>query len=423
MSNLPQGHVLSLGHPHAAWFLAATEILALSGASLHARIAEEVAANPALEVEEHPTCAMCGRVLKGHGCPACLVRFSATEAQADDASLLQDRLLWRGIAGTTGTDDSVDPPWAQVHLREHLLLTLQLAFPPQDTPLIEYLIASLDAEGYFDGTIEAVAQRFGVSCRHVQRILAVLQAQEPAGIGARDVRECLLLQLHRLEAYAALPPAVGPIIDHHWLALGQRKYGEIARALGIPTYQVEQALALIKAAFTPFPLARYLESTAPPGAQPGGGPCPDVIIGRWSARAGRGYTVEVVEAQRYTLQISASYLEAPQNLRHSPGEAEELRRANLTRTRRFIADIKRRWQTLATLTQCLIEFQPDFLEYGRAAIRPLSRADVSACVGWHPLTVCRATAHKYIMLPTTQVVPCSAFFETRVQHCEPWKAR
>jgi RNA polymerase sigma-54 factor len=407
----------------SAWLIAANEVLALSSADLQLLIHEEQLSNPALEVEERPACPVCGRALYNQQCPTCQRSTSPAEPGPADPPLVDEGMLWPAGASGGNTDEMIDPITlvpARVDLKEHLQVQMHLHLPARDAPLIEYLVGSLDEDGYLSCTIEEVAQLFEVPLKRVQSVLDVLQAQEPAGIGARSVQECLLLQLRRLELEDK-QEVIARIIADHLTLLGQGKYREIARALGIPRLRVEEAIDVIKQQLTPFPLRGHPGPHLQPEEPLARTITPDVIISRQAEEEGGGYEVEIAEAERFCLSTNVTYLQAAQALGGSRDKSYRHIHEYLARTRLFISNIKRRWETLASITHCLVELQPDFLTQGRGALRPLTRAELAERLDIHPSTVSRATADKYIMLPNSEVVPFSLFFESNMSTKEALK--
>jgi RNA polymerase sigma-54 factor len=406
------------------WLIAANEVLALSSADLQLFIHEEQISNPALEVEDRPVCPNCGRALHTQHCPHCQDYSSPAGPGPIDTPLVDEGTLWPVSASSGTADEWTDPITlvpARVDLKEHLQMQMHLQLPAQDAPLIEYLVGSLDEDGYLGCTIEEVAQLFETPLQRVQVVLDVLQTQEPAGIGARNVRECLLLQLRHLESADGQEEVVAQIISHHLTLLGQGKYHEIARKLGLPRQHIEKAIAFIKERLSPFPLRGYLGPHLQMEDQPTKNIMPDVIISRRSAEEGGGYEVEIVEAERFGLTINSAYLQAARALRGTHDESYHHVQEYLARTRLLITNVKRRWETIASITCCLVRLQPDFLTQGRGALRRLTRAEVAAELDIHPSTVSRATADKYIMLPNAEVVPFSLFFESNMSVKETLK--
>ncbi len=394
------------------WLVMATQILGLSSQDLATLIQQEATDNPALEVEEHPYCPTCGRALQGSRCLECWSRGPAS-APTERQSLYDDAVPW---AGSTSDDTAFDPSMylqASVSLADTLMQALQAELPAEESPIIEYLVGNLDEHGYLRSGAADAAHVLNVAPERVERVLAQLQSLEPPGIGARNVRECLLLQVRALEARGQPEPLVCAIIDRFLTELSRGQYMQIARQLGVTGKEVEQAHAFIQRELTPFPALGYVEQ------QPGralDGLCPaipDVIIRRRPEGETPRYEIEVVEEQRFSLCVAPAYVEAYRSLRNrSAGSAEDQQQVyqSMTRARFFLSSLRQRWQTLAKITQGLIEQQEGFLEQGDSALSPLTRAELAATLGVHPSTVSRATADKYVLLPNAQVVPFATFF-------------
>lgn len=385
-----------------SWMIAANAMLALSSAELASLLAQEAAENPALELEEHPVCPRCGGPLQGAGCLDC-VRLSPA-SQLAGVENWQPESFWQTGGFEEDSFDLTSVLPATVDFRAQLCLALRAQLPSDDTPLLEYLVASLNDDGYLQCTLEEVALLFRVPAERVEHVLVALQAQEPAGIGARTVRECLLLQLQAFAAQGSQQPYAFEVIDQYLPWLGQHKYRQIARALGCTLVQVEQVQGFLIRHMQPYPM-RSVQGRTQPQARPW---LPDVRVRRQAVEP--SYEVEVVEAQRFGVQISPAYLAAARALATCPLEERQHVQASLTRTRNFLSNLKRRWQTLATITTYLVERQAAFVEQGPSGLQPLTREDVAIALEMHPSTVSRAMADKAVLLPGGQVVLFSTFF-------------
>ncbi len=400
--------------------VAANHILALSSADLQSLINKEIIENPALEMEETPICPTCGRALQGNVCPTCVSAAQPSQQVLDHDDYLDDAALWQFQSTSGGSEDEEFDPTthvaAQMSLAEHLTLSLQAQLPSQDAPIVEYLVGNLDDDGLLRCSVEEVVHLFEVPLERVERAITALQAMEPIGVGARDVRECLLIQLAYVEAQGIYQPYAREIISRYLPQLSEHKYGQIASQLGITSEMVHQVSEFIKRNLNPYPARGYLGTYLGAGGdvEHVGHVMPDVIITRRPVFGGYQYDVEVVESKRFYLHVSSSYsqLYGEVSGRHSLLTEDERRHIQqyVSRAKLFIANINQRRQTLSKITRCLVDMQKDYLDKGIRALRPLTRAKVATELGMHESTVSRATAAKFVMLPNREVIPFSNFF-------------
>lgn len=391
----------------------ANYILSLSRQELQEVIREELFANPALEMEEKETCPVCGGVVDGQFCPTCLVsqQTEPAEKSYDDFPEILTQQSDNGIA-----DDDFDPMTliaSEASLNEQMLSDVRTLLHEDEVSIAEWLIESLDERGYLTCTLEEAARELQAPLVTVEEVLMLVQQIAPVGVAARDIRECLLLQLDYLErSHAAIPPAVRPIVERYLDDLGAHKYGYIAGMLGISADAVEEARDFIRAQLNPFPLqSQEARSWKSPTRSPY--VAPDVVI---SLRDGE-FAVEVVEARHFYLRMNALYeslasefsRKSSQAPAASDAEKQHIREFT-SRAKLFITNIQQRRETLRKIALCLVDLQEDFLRGGVRELRPLTRAIVAQQVGVHESTVSRATANKYVMLPSRKVIPFSDFF-------------
>ncbi len=391
----------------------ANYILSLSRQELQEVIREEMLANPALEMEDKDTCPLCGGVVDGPFCSVCLTsqQMERQETSYEDHPEILTQQSPNGIA-----EEDFDPLTliaSERSLPEQILSDVRTLLEEDEIPIAEWLVESLDERGYLTISTAAVARQFGVSVETVEEILDLIQQIAPIGVAARDMRECLLLQLEYLERNnATIHPAVRRITEDHLEALGTHKYGYIAGKLGISTDEVEEARDFIRSQLSPFPLqSQEARSWKSPNSAPY--VAPDVVM---SLQEGE-LIVEVVEARHFYLRMSPLYEQmavsfaqkGAANAGVSDSDKKHVRDFS-GRAKIFIANIHQRRETLRKIAHCLIDLQEDFLRGGVRELRPLTRALVAQQVGVHESTVSRATANKYVMLPTRKVIPFSDFF-------------
>ncbi len=252
-----------------------------------------------------------------------------------------------------------------------------------------------------------IAAYLDVPVERVERVLSLLQTLDPPGIGARDIRECLLIQLAVLNEQEAPHPLAATLIDRYLDRLGKGHFHEIARELKAPEQEVRQATRYIRSNLHPFPALAYRpDVTSSQGAVY---TRPDVII----RKGEQGFEVELIEEKRYGFHIGPGYGTQPLSLEHDPAleEMQRYMRTHSDHAKFFIECIHRRWRTLKLVTELIVDYQREFLERGIRYLRPFTRAEVAARLNLDEGTVSRATAHKYAMLPNGRLVPLADFFD------------
>ena len=259
----------------------------------------------------------------------------------------------------------------------------RLALDPVQRRIVALLIGNLDENGYLAATPEEVADEAGVETAEAIEMLHILQTMDPPGVGARDLSECLSLQLDRL---GQVQSPAKRIVREHLDLLGRKKFSDIASALGLTQEQVREAGALI-AQLNPKPGRAFAGEAAQVLA-------PDVII----ERVGDEYEVSLVRDSIPHLRISRTY----RDLLGESGGAPEVRgylRDKIRGGKFLIKSIQQRQQTILAIAREIAARQQPFLEEGVAALVPMTMAQVAEAVGVHETTVSRAIAGKTVATP------------------------
>ncbi|MHB0871413.1 MAG: RNA polymerase factor sigma-54 [Chloroflexota bacterium] len=392
--------------------VAANHILQLSSMELQQAISSELEDNPALELIDIPTCPTCGTQLQGSICPQCLRRQKPENELLDGPDANDEPYFGQNLRSSDEEFDPITQVAAEVSLPERLLTELRSVVQPSLMQVAEFLVGNLDDKGYLGCSIEEAAYDCGVDEQMVDLVLRLLQSMEPPGIGARNLRECLLIQMEYLETLGIQQPFAKEIIGTHLTELGEHKFSKIAQDLRISTDVVSDVWDFIKRDLNPHPAHEFASSA---GHQDGRETrssyvLPDVII---TERDGQ-FDVEVVESKRFLLRVSPVYSQISADLerdgdRYSDDEKRHIQQY-VARAKLFIANINQRRQTIHRITSCLVECQQDFLSKGVRHLKPLTRAAVASKLGIHESTVSRATAAKFVMLPRGEVIPFSNFF-------------
>ncbi len=265
-------------------------------------------------------------------------------------------------------------------LTEHLLWQLQMnALDPDEQAVTAMLIGNMDEDGYIQLAIEDVAFQTGRDFEVVERALRRIQDLDPAGVGARDLRECLRLQLRGRGEEGQLADRI--VADHLVLLEGKR-FDRIAKELGV-TVEAVAAAATAIATLEPKPGRNFGEGDIRYIT-------PDVFV----HKVGDEYVVSLNEDGLPRLRVSSYYRQVLEGAGGS--EARRYVQDKMKSALWLIKSIQQRQKTLYMVTASIVKFQREFLDHGIAALRPLVLKDVALDIGMHESTVSRATANKYV---------------------------
>jgi RNA polymerase sigma-54 factor len=282
-------------------------------------------------------------------------------------------------------------------LFDHLSWQIRLSrFTPEEEQVAMLIIGNLDADGYFkmpqvDGEADEdavrdplvrVAFEAGVGIEFAEKVLRKVQALDPSGVAARDLRECLLLQARHLNADL---PEVVAIIERHLRHLESKNYAAIAKDLKIPIEQVVEAVKVISA-FEPKP-GRTFVSEEPQYITP------DVYV----YKVGDRYVTVLNDDGLSKLRVSGMYRAALKS--GKAGAAKDYIQDKLRSAVWLIRSIHQRQRTIHKVTESIVKFQRDFLDKGIAHLKPLILRDVAEDIGMHESTVSRVTTNKYVHTP------------------------
>jgi RNA polymerase sigma-54 factor len=366
-------------------------MLALPATACLQLVEQELTENPALEeteAQELP-CQRCGGPIVEGLCLRCSYEPSADEG------------------GPPAGDEATDPLLfvsAPRSLSETLLADLRASLPAEEHFVAEALVGSLDDHGLLPDGFEAVAGSLGIAPERVALALARLREIGPTGIGARDVRECVLIQLDVLEAEGLREPNARRIIELHMDDLAAHRYHKIARALGITTADVSAARAFLQRYTWPYPAQPPLSSAADPDRPRYR--LPDVAIHEQDG----AFVVEVLHSPRRVLRINPLY----QELSRRASTLEEGDRQHvqeyMARARVFLANLQQRESTLRRVSEAVVGRQEAFLRHGVRHLLPMTRTEIAAEIGVHESTVSRTTSDKVVLLPGGEPMDYSQFF-------------
>ena len=359
------------------------QLLQAPVAELRQLVATELASNPVLEEESSdPECKQVEE-------PPSEVNAGANDFSLQDE--WRDYLPQIASGGTwTAADEErrnflFESRVSRATLRD-FILEQAAGFPEKELPLVELIAGSLDEDGYLRTSVSELAEGAGVPEKQLERVLEKIRSFEPAGVGACDLADCLLLQLARRGEGNSL---AARILGHHLQQLARHRYEEIAKELRVPLQDVTSAARLI-ASLEPKPGRPFAESDEQ-------GVIPDLIVIP-DTQGNGGFLVRLNDEELPRLKINNEY----KDLLAGRGENEELLlylREKIRGARFFMRSLEQRQQTLLAIGNQIVSRQEEFFLHGASALKPLIMAQVADAVGVHVTTVSRAVSGKYMETP------------------------
>ena len=399
----------------------ANDLLQFSTLELEQAIIQELAQNPALELREIRRCPVCGAEMTGGLCEVCRrEELGIVEPWRDAHGLDADDDYLAGAARDATPSEDWDDPVSglpsRTTLTEHVLAQARVGLPAEDLGIARRLVGSLDGRGLLSSDLDSLAAELHVAPARVERILTFIQSLEPAGVGARDARECLLIQLRQFTEASHTRSVAEHLVAEHWDSLARSALTSLGKGVGTSVDEVRKALRFIRENLNPFPAHTYWarERSGPP-PETTLCPEPDVII-REEAGSPTGYQIELPKASRYRLRVMSSYRNRGGGGPDQAGAAEVAEWRHWEelcgRARLFARSVEQRWRTLHDLMRCLVDLQTDYLVRGEQGLKPLTRARVAEIMAVHESTVSRAVSDKYVQLPNGRIVPLETFFDS-----------
>ena len=272
----------------------------------------------------------------------------------------------------------------QETLQQHLMAQLnQTALDANDRKTAEVIIGNIDDSGFLQSNPEDMSMNTGIPKEDFETMLTLIQSFYPPGVGARDLQECLLIQLKREGKQNSLEYK---IIAEHMQDLGKRRFPEIARRMGLSAEQVQKCANNI-ARLDPRPGQIFAES-------PQNYVLPDVTVEKIDGE----YQIILNGEQIPHLRISNTY----KDIMSQDGNGSEVKdyiRDKIRSGKFLIKSIHQRQQTISNIAHQIVSRQLEFLDHGSAHLKPMTMVQIADAVGVHETTVSRAISGKYMATP------------------------
>ncbi len=274
---------------------------------------------------------------------------------------------------------------SETNLSDYLLWQFSLSTGnPGNKQLGSLIIGNIDPDGYFRGNLEEIGREAGASLKEVEETLSLIQSFDPTGVGARDLRECLLLQVRGLGLAGTLAEKV---VARHLEELEERHFPRLARTLGITIEKILEIARLIRS-LDPAPGSRYNPQRVEYIT-------PDVYVDK----VGDEYQVSLNEDGLPRLRVNSLYRRILRGGDKSMANERKYVEERMRSAVWFIKSIEQRRQTLLKVANSIVNFQGDFLDKGVAYLKPLVLRDVAEDIGMHESTVSRVTTNKFMHTP------------------------
>jgi len=263
----------------------------------------------------------------------------------------------------------------------------------------ESIIGNLDEDGYLTATLEEMAEQAGCPREIMNAALSAVQSLDPAGVAARDLRECLLLQIESRNGRGGV---AWQIVSNQMRMLEMRQFKELAKALGRPQEHIDIAVRMIRE-LNPRPGVRF----SGPGARTVE---PDVYY----IRDGDDFIIQMNDDELPQLRLNAQYKKMLERDNGATREVRDYVRERYTSAIQLMKNIEQRKQTIIRVCEAIKRRQMEFLGLGIDYLKPMMIKEVAEEVGVHPSTVSRAVASKYAHTPHG-VYELRYFFSEAVQ--------
>lgn len=278
-------------------------------------------------------------------------------------------------------------------LNDHLLWQLNLTpFSDRDRAIAETIIDSIDGDGYLQSVIEDIHEGLfngededPVELDEVSAVLKRIQHFDPPGVAAKDLQECLMLQLRQLDSETPWLPQAKLVVSHYINLLGSRDYAQLIRRSRLKEEDLKDVLKLIQS-LNPRPGESVIQDEPEYVV-------PDVVVkkikGRWKVELNPEIAPKIRVNNNY-----AGFIKRADNSKDNNFMKDQLQEAKW-----FIKSLQSRNETLLKVASKIVAHQQGFLDYGEEAMKPLILHDIAQAVEMHESTISRVTTQKYMHTP------------------------
>ncbi|UCH22439.1 MAG: RNA polymerase factor sigma-54 [Deltaproteobacteria bacterium] len=386
----------------------AIKLLQLSRLELMETVRQELEENPALEEVQE--------TINAEAAPEINDQAPEDPASAKEVTIeekISDDIDWSNYLGEYNTPGKINfesenkesPKFEafiapKESLNEHLLWQLLMTRPTEEEERIgSIIIGNLNSNGYLDVPIEDLARMSESLPEKVEAVLDLIQTFDPIGVGARDLKECLLLQAKHLGVDNTL---ITEIINSHLGNLEKKNYKAICRALKINMDDVISAVNIIRG-LEPRPGRQFSDDTPQYII-------PDIYVFKFDDE----FVITLNDDGMPKLRVNSFYKKTLTRGKKISGEAEDYIQDKLRSAAWLIKSIHQRQKTIYRVMESILRFQREFFEKGIAYLRPMVLRDVAHDIEMHESTISRVTTNKYAYTPQG-IYELKYFFNSSIQ--------
>ncbi|WP_341502883.1 RNA polymerase factor sigma-54 [Gallaecimonas sp. GXIMD4217] len=376
----------------------AIRLLQLSSLELQQEIQEALDSNPLLEEHQDEEQDTARDSAEASHSEADGQEKDSAEAMNDQAlkddlpvDTTWDEVYSAGVSGSAGPadDDNLYQGETSDSIQDHLLWQMRLTpFSDTDLAIATAIIDAIDEAGYLRQSCEEILDSLSiddVSLEEVEAVLKRIQHFDPIGVAARDLKECLLIQLGQFTAETPWLREARCLVSDHIDLLGNRDYRTLMRQTKLKEEGLREALRLIQS-LNPRPGHSIQQEEAQYVI-------PDVTVAK---KAGR-WTVELNPDSLPKVRINEQYAAMSRQARNQSDS--QFIRSHLQEAKWFLKSLESRNETLLKVARCIVQFQQGFFEYGDEAMKPMVLNDIAEAVDMHESTISRVTTQKYMHTP------------------------
>ena len=376
---------------------------------LNEEIEKELAANPALEINEELHCPMCNRIIPRNGfCSNC----TKPKSMSADETVVFISPRNDFISRSDVNDENIPDEELAVMVEElpaNILRQIASDLDVEDRSIAAYLLNQLNEDGLLLINFEELANYFHIPEERIKKVQNLIQHADPLGVGSSSPQEALLIQVEVLSEHRKIPTTVKEIILNGFSLLVHGNYREITKILKISHEDVKLAIEFIRKNLNPYPTrANWGNERQPDSFEKHLYHQPDVLISHLNNDEKNPLMVEIIMPVRGTLQLNPVYKEA---IKQAEGSAREEMKGDLEKATLFIKCLQQRNNTMQRLLERTVALQRIYILRGDKYLKPITRAELAKELGVHESTISRAVANKSVKLPSGEIVPFAKFFE------------